>query len=504
MSGYLGTMTTTGAGFSFQVFGSKGWHRLEGVTHVAGAPSEERRTRQFGACKFQPVKGAAETWEAEKLDIVARHLRGVRARGRRRAALPDSARADHPRRVGDRSGDPLGGERQSRKSCVSSERENNNGSRQRPRPPHLFDAGASRRHLGGHVDDRSPPMCRRCRSASARTTPFGVSLRLSNASAHDAGQEQARARQAQEVSRRQQHVSLHRERVPLRAVQEPDRQGAGLRAGLALARSARNTPSTSRRSSPTWCRQASRPRSRARRSASSRNVTGKAVVDSYTEHVMRVAAHLIKLEERTGRTVTLALEPEPFCFLETTDETVDYFTNHLYTGKSAEMLAKLAGIPISEAIIAQRKFVGTVFDICHQAVVYEDIADLAAEAGRRRHSDLQAAGSRRDAHSERDAEDRRHAQALRQDDLSDADRREEGRQAQPLPQSRRRLQGLGERSRPARMAHAFPRAGVPRRSRRVRHHALRHRGRAASSTSRSRCRASSRSRPTPGTCCRTI
>jgi predicted dehydrogenase len=69
-SGYLGTMTATGAGFSFQVFGSKGWLRLEGVTHVAGAPSEERRTRQFGVCKFQPVKGPFETWEAEKLDIV--------------------------------------------------------------------------------------------------------------------------------------------------------------------------------------------------------------------------------------------------------------------------------------------------------------------------------------------------------------------------------------------------------------------------------------------------
>jgi predicted dehydrogenase len=63
-------MTATGAGFAFQVFGSKGWLRLEGVTHVAGAPSEERRTRQFGVCKFQPVKGPLEVWEAEKLDIV--------------------------------------------------------------------------------------------------------------------------------------------------------------------------------------------------------------------------------------------------------------------------------------------------------------------------------------------------------------------------------------------------------------------------------------------------
>ena len=69
MSGYLGTMTTTGPGFSFQVFGSKGWLRLEGVTHVAGASSEERRTRLFGTCKFQPIKGEAKTWQAASLDI---------------------------------------------------------------------------------------------------------------------------------------------------------------------------------------------------------------------------------------------------------------------------------------------------------------------------------------------------------------------------------------------------------------------------------------------------
>jgi predicted dehydrogenase len=69
MSGYLGTMTATGPGFSFPVFGSKGWVRLEGMTHVAGASSEERRTRLFGTCKFQPTKGPAEVWEAERLDV---------------------------------------------------------------------------------------------------------------------------------------------------------------------------------------------------------------------------------------------------------------------------------------------------------------------------------------------------------------------------------------------------------------------------------------------------
>lgn len=69
MSGYLGTMTTTGPGFSFQVFGSKGWLRLEGVTHIAGASSEERRTRLFGTCRFQPVKGEAKFWQAATMDI---------------------------------------------------------------------------------------------------------------------------------------------------------------------------------------------------------------------------------------------------------------------------------------------------------------------------------------------------------------------------------------------------------------------------------------------------
>ena len=69
MSGYLGTMTTTGPGFSFQVFGSKGFVRLEGLTHVAGASSEERRMRLFGSCKFQPVKGEGKVWQAASLDV---------------------------------------------------------------------------------------------------------------------------------------------------------------------------------------------------------------------------------------------------------------------------------------------------------------------------------------------------------------------------------------------------------------------------------------------------
>ena len=105
------------------------------------------------------------------------------------------------------------------------------------------------------------------------------------------------------------------------------------------------------------------------------NVTGPDVVASYTEHVLRVAAHLVGLEQRTGRTVTLGLEPEPFCFLETTEETVRYFEEQLYSGAAAAELARLARIPISEANSALRRHIGIVYDICHQAVVYESIPE---------------------------------------------------------------------------------------------------------------------------------
>ncbi len=88
MSGYLGTMTATGPGFSFQVFGSKGWVRLEGMTHVAGAPSEERRTRLFGTCRFQPAKGPAETWEAAKLDVTRASLEAFAAAAQGGPAYP--------------------------------------------------------------------------------------------------------------------------------------------------------------------------------------------------------------------------------------------------------------------------------------------------------------------------------------------------------------------------------------------------------------------------------
>ena len=102
-------------------------------------------------------------------------------------------------------------------------------------------------------------------------------------------------------------------------------------------------------------------------------VSGPDVVATYTENVLRVVAYLIAIEARTGKTITLALEPEPYCYLDSTDETVAYFKNYLHTGPAVERLAKLANIAISDSIAALRRHLGVVFDIGHQSVGYEDI-----------------------------------------------------------------------------------------------------------------------------------
>ncbi len=69
MSGYLSTLTATAGSFRFQIYGSEGWVRINGMTHIAGASSEERRSGLFGECTHQPVKGPAETWQAQAFDV---------------------------------------------------------------------------------------------------------------------------------------------------------------------------------------------------------------------------------------------------------------------------------------------------------------------------------------------------------------------------------------------------------------------------------------------------
>ncbi|GAB2756911.1 metabolite traffic protein EboE [Sinomonas soli] len=104
-------------------------------------------------------------------------------------------------------------------------------------------------------------------------------------------------------------------------------------------------------------------------------VSDDGYVVQFTTNLLRVVAHLVEVERGTGRRVKLALEPEPACYLETTEETIRYFKDRLYTREGVAEFARLASVPISEAEGLLRRHLGVVFDIGHQSVGFENIAD---------------------------------------------------------------------------------------------------------------------------------
>ena len=102
------------------------------------------------------------------------------------------------------------------------------------------------------------------------------------------------------------------------------------------------------------------------------------------EAYLCAAAHLVELERRTGVHVALAIEPEPFCFLETIAETVAFFRDHLFDDAAADRLAALAGLDRAAAQAALPRHLGLCYDVCHAAVEFEDprgSLELLASAG---------------------------------------------------------------------------------------------------------------------------
>ncbi|HEY2587862.1 MAG TPA: metabolite traffic protein EboE [Tepidisphaeraceae bacterium] len=79
--------------------------------------------------------------------------------------------------------------------------------------------------------------------------------------------------------------------------------------------------------------------------------------------LIELARRLAALRERTGKLIRLAIEPEPFCAMETTEEAIAFF-QQLWMQAEA-----------SSAVEAVRTHLGLCFDVCHQAVEFEDVAD---------------------------------------------------------------------------------------------------------------------------------
>ena len=78
--------------------------------------------------------------------------------------------------------------------------------------------------------------------------------------------------------------------------------------------------------------------------------------------LIQLAKDLQRLYGETGKRIRLAIEPEPLCVLETTDETILFF----------ERLREEATRRGAAAAVTE--FIGACYDVCHQAVEFEDVA----------------------------------------------------------------------------------------------------------------------------------
>lgn len=74
-------------------------------------------------------------------------------------------------------------------------------------------------------------------------------------------------------------------------------------------------------------------------------------------HLKTLASRLGELEQESGRRIVLAIEPEPGCWLDTTDDMLGFFDEYLSD-------------PVS------RRYLTVCHDICHSAVMYEEQVDV--------------------------------------------------------------------------------------------------------------------------------
>jgi sugar phosphate isomerase/epimerase len=86
-------------------------------------------------------------------------------------------------------------------------------------------------------------------------------------------------------------------------------------------------------------------------------------LDRSGEQLIELARRLDAIYDETGKLIRLAIEPEPFCLLETTDEAIAFF----------ERLWQQADDCGAGDVV--RRTLGLCYDVCHQAVEFEDVGE---------------------------------------------------------------------------------------------------------------------------------
>ncbi len=84
----------------------------------------------------------------------------------------------------------------------------------------------------------------------------------------------------------------------------------------------------------------------------------------------RLALKLSELEQQSGRTIAVAIEPEPDCLLEYSHEVIEWFDTIMLRHGASELTT--AGMAPSKAEALLRRHLTLCFDTCHFAVNFEE------------------------------------------------------------------------------------------------------------------------------------
>lgn len=93
-------------------------------------------------------------------------------------------------------------------------------------------------------------------------------------------------------------------------------------------------------------------------------ITDPSQVEAIKANLIACAQYIETLSDKHGRDLHLGLEPEPFGYVETTPETVDFFHELFAAAPDAELI--------------QRR-IGVNYDTCHMAIQFETAAESLAE-----------------------------------------------------------------------------------------------------------------------------
>ena len=102
-------------------------------------------------------------------------------------------------------------------------------------------------------------------------------------------------------------------------------------------------------------------------------IAAAADLRAMVEPLADVAEYLARMRESSGREICLALEPEPDCYIENTDEGVAFFTGPLREMGTSRLKSEY-GLSANDAEAILARHLGVCFDTAHAAVAFEDPA----------------------------------------------------------------------------------------------------------------------------------